>query len=148
VRIAPDLKHLSRCVGCFLFTFLTLSLTGCGTSLPDGMVKINGTVTLDGSPLVCEGDGESYVNFMSDTNGGGSGSFDRTNGTFEMLLEPGDYTVVVRATDGFMQEDEKRGRIIPAKSLIPEKYTTGKTSDASVSVLPEGGSVVVPLVSE
>lgn len=148
MTITPDLKHLSRCVDCFLFTFLTLSLTGCGTSLPDGMVKIKGTVTLDGSPLVCEGDGESYINFMSDTNGGGSGSFDRTNGTFEMLLQPGDYTVVVRATDGFMQEDEKRGRIIPAKSLIPEKYNSAGNSDVTVTVPAEGGRIIVPLASE
>ena len=148
MRLPIDFTHLSHCLSCVLFTFLTLSLTGCGTPLPDGMVKINGTVTLDGSPLICEGDGESYINFMSDTNGGGSGSFDRTNGTFEMIVQPGDYTVVVRATDGFMQEDEKRGLVIPAKSLIPEKYNSAGNSDVNVTVPAEGGRIIVPLASE
>lgn len=126
-----------------------LLLTGCGPSLPDGMVKIDGVVVLDGSPLICSGEGESYVNFLSDTNGGGAGSFDRSNGTFEMIIQPGDYSVVVRATDGFDEEDmNRRGRIIPAKSLIPEKYTNSELSDVTVHVPPAGGSVVVSLASE
>lgn len=95
-----------------------LVLVGCGPK-PGGKVKITGTVMLDGSPLICEGEGESFVNLSAQTGGkGGAARFDRGTGTFEMVVEPGDYTATVRATDGFEVEDEKRGTVTPAKSLI------------------------------
>ncbi len=105
---------------------------------------------LDGSPLICEGDGESYVNLVSETgeNGGGSGSFDRSTGAFEMAILPGNYKAVIRATDGFMVEDEKRGRITPAKSLIPEKYSSSDDTDVTITVSPTGGEVSIQLLSE
>ena len=105
---------------------------------------------LDGSPLICEGEGESYVNLVSETgeNGGGSGSFDRSTGGFEMAILPGNYKAVIRATDGFMVEDEKRGRITPAKSLIPEKYSSSDDTDVTVTVSPSDGEVNIQLSSE
>ena len=76
------LKNLGRCSLLFPLVLLTglVCTTGCGQKNTDGKVRINGTVMLDGSPLICEGDGESYVNLVSETgeNGGGSGSFDRS----------------------------------------------------------------------
>ena len=70
----------------------------------------------DGSPLVCEGPGESFVN-LSATSGskGGASRFDRATGKFEMVVEPGTYIATVRATDGFEVEDEKRGTVTPAE---------------------------------
>ncbi len=105
---------------------------------------------LDGSPLICEGEGESYVNLVSatDENGGGSSSFNRSTGVFEMTVLPGAYKAVVRATDGFMIEDEKRGRITPAKSLLPEKYSSADDTDVAVTVSPSGGEVSIQLSSE
>ena len=95
---------------------------GCGPKLPGGKVNIAGTVMLDGSPLICEGEGESFVNLSAENGGkGGAARFDRATGTFEMVVEPGDYIATVRATDGFEVEDEKRGTVTPAKSLIPGK---------------------------
>ena len=104
---------------------------------------------LDGSPLICEGEGESYVNLSAKTSGkGGAARFDRGTGTFEMVLRPGDYTATVRATDGFEVEDEKRGMVTPAKSLIPGKYNSPGNSDVMVTVLPSGGDVSIQLSSE
>ena len=139
--------------GVFLVLLLfgcLICITGCGQKNTDGKVRINGTVMLDGSPLICEGDGESYVNLVSETgeNGGGSGSFDRSTGAFEMAILPGNYKAVIRATDGFMIEDEKRGRITPAKSLIPEKYSSSDDTDVTVTVSPSGGEVSIQLSSE
>ena len=87
----------------------------------------------DGSPLIREGDGESYVNLVSETgeNGGGSGSFDRSTGAFEMAILPGNRKAVIHTTDGFIIEDERRGRITPAKSLIPEKYSSSDDTDVT-----------------
>ena len=138
----------------FPFVVLGLGVTllatvGCGPKLPGGKVKITGTVMLDGSPLICEGEGESYVNLSAKTSGkGGAARFDRGTGTFEMVLKPGDYTATVRATDGFEVEDEKRGMVTPAKSLIPGKYNSPGNSDVMVTVLPSGGDVSIQLSSE
>ena len=145
-------KNLPR--GSVFFTLVVLAslvcTTGCGQKNTGGKVRINGTVMLDGSPLICEGDGESYVNLVSATgeNGGGSGSFDRSTGAFEMTILPGDYKAIISATDGFMVEDEKRGRITPAKSLIPEKYSSSDDTDVTVTVSPSGGEVSIQLSSE
>ena len=145
-------KNLSRYSLLFPLVLLTgvVCITGCGQKNTGGKVKINGTVMLDGSPLICEGEGESYVNLVSETgeNGGGSGSFDRSNGAFEMAILPGNYKAVIRATDGFMVEDEKRGRVTPAKSLIPEKYSSSDDTDVTVTVSPSGGEVNIQLASE
>jgi hypothetical protein len=126
-----------------------LASVGCGPKLPGGKVKVTGTVMLDGSPLVCEGPGESFVNLSAENGGkGGAARFDRATGTFEMVVEPGNYTATVRATDGFEVEDEKRGTVTPAKSLIPEKYNSPDNSDAQVTVSPSGGDVSIKLSSE
>ena len=126
-----------------------LATVGCGPKLPGGKVKITGTVMLDGSPLICEGEGESFVNLSAKTGGkGGAARFDRGTGTFEMVLKPGDYTATVRATDGFEVEDEKRGTVTPAKSLIPGKYNSPGNSDVMVTVLPSGGELSIQLSSE
>ena len=138
------------------FPFVVLGLgvsllvtVGCGPKLPGGKVKIAGTVMLDGSPLVCEGPGESFVNLSAENGGkGGAARFDRATGTFEMVVEPGDYMATVRATDGFEVEDEARGTVTPAKSLIPEKYNFPDDSDVTVTVPPSGGDVSIQLSSE
>ena len=138
----------------FPFVFLGLGVSllatvGCGPKLPGGKVKITGTVMLDGSPLICEGEGESFVNLSAKTGDkGGAARFDRGTGTFEMVLKPGDYTATVRATDGFEVEDEKRGTVTPAKSLIPGKYNSPGNSDVMVTVLPSGGEVSIQLSSK
>ena len=145
-------KNLPRYGVFFTLVFLIglVCIAGCGQKNTDGKVRINGTVMLDGSPLICEGEGESHVNLVSatDENGGGSGSFDRSTGAFEMTVLPGAYKAVVRATDGFMIEDEKRGRITPAKSLLPEKYSSADDTDVAVTVSPSGGEVSIQLSSE
>ena len=145
-------KDLGRCRLLLPLVLLTglVCITGCGQKNTDGRVRINGTVMLDGSPLICEGEGESYVNLVSETgeNGGGSGAFDRSTGVFEMTILPGNYKAVIRATDGFMIEDEKRGRVTPAKSLIPEKYSSSDDTDVTVTVSPSGGEVSIQLSSE
>ncbi len=121
---------------------------GCGPKL-GGKVKITGTVMLDGSPLICEGEGESFVNLSAKTGGkGGAARFDRGTGTFDMVVEPGDYIATVRATDGFEVEDEKRGTVTPAKSLIPGKYNSPGNSDVMVTVPPSGGEVSIQLSSK
>ena len=128
-------------------TFALLTL-GCGKP-SDGRVKALGTVLLDGQPLTHDGEGLFIINLANESNTiTSTAKFSKTDGTFEIVIQPGDYVAVVTATDGFDQDDERRGRVIPAKSLVPEKYRSLKTSDANVTVPETGGELTVALTSE
>ena len=135
------------------FFLLFLGLTGCGEKLPPGKTKIFGTVTVDGQPLTFAGDGLFTINFVAKEGMEVAGNrLEKSNGKFELVLSPGDYIAVVTATDGFGSDGydpktQKVGKVIPPKSLIPIRYNTAETSDASVAVPPSGGNVEVPLKS-
>ena len=128
---------------------ISLILSGCGNGLPAGKVKAMGQVLLDGQPITHDGDGIFIVNLASKENSNTSTArFDKADGTFEIIIEPGEYIASVTATDGFDQDDEKRGRVIPAKSLVPKKYNSLDTSDAAVIVPANGGEILIQLMSE
>jgi len=128
---------------------ISLILSGCGNGLPAGKVRATGKVLLDGQPITHTGDGLFIVNLASKENSNTSTArFDKTDGTFEIIIEPGEYNASVTATDGFDQDDERRGRVIPAKSLVPEKYKSLDTSDAVVVVPANGGEILVQLMTE
>ena len=146
------MKKLSQQSLTSIFSIISLSalvLTGCGNGLPVGKVKATGKVLLDGQPITHSGDGLFIVNLANKNNSNTSTArFDKTDGSFEIIIEPGDYIASVTATDGFDQDDEIRGRVIPAKSFVPKKYHSLDTSDATVLVPKNGGEIVVQLISE
>ena len=147
-----DMKKLSQQSLTSIFSIISLSalvLTGCGNGLPAGKVKATGKVLLDGQPITHSGDGLFIVNLANKNNSNTSTArFDKTDGSFEIIIEPGEYIASVTATDGFDQDDEIRGRVIPAKSFVPKKYHSLDTSDATVLVPKNGGEIVVQLISE
>ena len=127
---------------------MSLLVSGCGQR-SDGRVKARGVILLDGLPLTHDGEGLSIINLASKKNGNtATARFDKSDGTFEIIIEPGEYIACITATDGFDQDDEKRGRTIPAKSLVPAKYSQLDTSDAAVVVPAGGGEISVQLKSE
>ena len=146
------MKKLSQQSLTSIFSIISLSalvLTGCGNGLPAGKVKATGKVLLDGQPITHSGDGVFIVNLANKNNSNTSTArFDKTDGSFEIIIEPGEYIASVTATDGFDQDDEIRGRVIPAKSFVPKKYHSLDTSDATVLVPKNGGEIVVQLTSE
>lgn len=122
---------------------------GCGSGLPPGKVQVTGTITLNGKPLTGPQEGLYTVNFASHTTSHTAASrFDPSDGRFSLIIEPGEYVASVIATDGFDTDDEKTGRTIAAKSLIPAKYSSLNESDALVTVGPRGGTVVVSLSTD
>ena len=145
------MKKLSQQSLTSIFSIISLSafvLTGCGNGLPAGKVKATGKVLLDDQPITHSGDGLFIVNLANKNNSNTSTArFDKTDGSFEIVIEPGEYIASVTATDGFDQDDEKRGRVIPAKSLVPKKYNSLDTSDATVLVPDNGGEILVQLTS-
>lgn len=114
--------------------------TGCssGPKGPPGAVKVTGKVTCGGEPLPA-----GTVIFQS---GGGSSTTARieAGGAFTTMLVPGEHTVVVSAKDGVDTMDEK-GNPVPAKSLVPEKYASSKTSGLTVTVTSKGDPLSIAL---
>lgn len=140
-----------RCIS-FVFAVavvgIPLLLSGCGKP-SDGRVTVKGTIMLDGQPLTHSGEGQSIINLATKENSNTTTArFNKADGTFEIVIQPGEYIASVTATDGFDEDDEKRGRTIPAKSLVPKKYNSLDTSDATVVIPASGGEVTVQLKSE
>lgn len=74
----------------------------------------------DGRPLP-----EGGVHFLAkDGKAAASGSARLKGGKFGLYLMPGDYAIAVVSTEGSEEMDMKTGRVIPAKSRIPLRYTT------------------------
>jgi hypothetical protein len=109
-------------------TLLAVSLltAGCGGPKgPPGSIWVTGSVLYDGKSLP-----EGAVHFApKDQATAGSGGSARLKGSrFGLFLQPGNYGVAVISEEGVATTDMKTGRLIPAKSRIPLKYTTVTTS--------------------
>lgn len=138
---------VSRMVFGVSLVMVLLFTSGCGKQLPAGKTKIFGTVTVDGRPLAFAGEGLFAISFVAQEGTEVAGNrLDKSNGSFELVLSPGDYTAVVTATDGF-GEEPKPGISIPPKNLVPIRYSSQDTSDVVVTVPPSGGTVEVALKS-
>jgi hypothetical protein len=101
------------------------STVGCGRQGPPGMLWVTGTVLYEGQPLP-----EGAVHFLAQGKGsaGSSGSARLSNSRYGLYLAPGEYAVAIISEEGVAVMDRKTGRMIPAKSRIPEKYTAVTTS--------------------
>lgn len=97
------------------------AVAGCGPQGPPGTVWVTGTVLYEGKPLPA-----GAVHFLSKekTPGAASGSVRLSSSRFGLYLLPGDYAVAVVSEEGVAEMDRKTGRMIPAKSRIPLKYTS------------------------
>ena len=115
-------------------------VAGCnaGPKGPAGAVKVSGKVTCGGEPLP--------TGTLIFQGGGGTSVTARIEkgGAFTTMLMPGDHTVVVTAKDGVDTMDET-GKPVPAKSLVPEKYSSGNTSGLTVTVTAKGDPLTIAL---
>jgi len=115
-------------------------IAGCGKKIagPAGSVPVAGKITCGGEAVP-----QGTIIFQADKGGSvtvkiGSG------GTFQTMLVPGEHLVVVNAKDGVDTMDET-GKPVPARSLVPEKYASGKTSGLKVTVSPKGDPLTIAL---
>jgi len=114
------------CLNVAAILLASLFATGCGGPKgPPGTIWVSGSVLYEGKPLP-----EGAVHFApKDKSTAGSGGSTRLKGSrFGLFLRPGNYGVAVISEEGVATMDMKTGREIPAKSRIPEKYTTVTTS--------------------
>ncbi|MEI8229453.1 MAG: hypothetical protein WCH77_14480 [Planctomycetota bacterium] len=127
---------------------ISILLAGCGPGVPAGKVKLTGTVTFDGKPLVAGVLSGGVINFAA-KQGNASGSAALSpEGAFTVYLEPGENDVAVRDNGG-------TERASPAGSggerdfypvVIPARFTSADTS--GISVTAEAGSKPVTIAIE
>jgi len=103
-------------------------VSGCSGQRNDGRIAVVGRVIYDGQPVRV-----GRVLFATSSGHGDSAVGLDERGGFRAKLFPGDYAVVVRATDGFEHLDEKGNLVLPAK-LVPVKYFDAKTSGLVLTV--------------
>ena len=110
----------------------SLLVAGCGPKAPPGAIWVTGSVRFEGKPLP-----EGAVHFLAkpEQSGSGRGSVRLSPASgFGLYLKPGDYAVAVVSEEGVAEMDMKTGRLIPAKSRIPLKYTTVNDSGLEARV--------------
>lgn len=117
-------------VAALALAMMVFGAIGCGRQGPPGMLWVTGKVLYEGKPLP-----EGAVHFLAEVKGttGSSGSARLTNSRYGLYLAPGEYAVAVVSEEGVAEMDRKTGRMIPAKSRIPAKYTAVTTSGLKVT---------------
>ena len=118
-------SRLSMLFGSVALAALCVNVGCGGPKGPPGSIWVNGSVLYDGKSLP-----EAVVHFAPKEQAtAGSGGAARLKGNrFGLFLQPGNYLVAVISEEGVAETDMKTGRMIPAKSRIPEKYTSVTTS--------------------
>lgn len=154
-------RAISVCVGCALGL-----IVGCGGPGLN-FVPVQGTVTLDGKPLVRKG-----VMFMpeSGTPGNGAAAITDQEGKYSLTavvfgstrdqpgIPPGHYRVIVYEplssvadeSQGGGEKDQPAPAVGPApsKSDIPAIYAAKETTPLAVEVPESGGAINLELVSK
>ncbi len=119
-----------------ILVFVTI---GCSRPLPPGKVRAKGIVTLAGKQLQV-----GSISLASKTGSESAIARIAQDGGFEVVISPGEYHVAVVSKDGFDRMDE-RGKVVPAKSLVSERYGSTGTSGLTVTVTTEAKPLRVAL---
>lgn len=126
-------RHRTKFVtpGWALLTVAAFCLSGCGES--NGLIKVTGTVTVDGE-LVPEGS----ISFMPVNGKGVTAGGQIKNGKYFAEVSPGEMAVQIYATkelekENPTQEEIERGITSDPVQYIPEKYNKASTLRVNVS---------------
>lgn len=115
-------------VACGWLVVLAFALVGCGKRIPEGMITVTGSVACGGQPLP-----KGALHFIpADARKSTSVRIDG-NGRFRVAVWPLEYRIAVTADEHPAMVDDQ-GREIPAKSLVPLKYTSAATSGLTATV--------------
>jgi len=122
-------------------------LAGCGPGVPAGTVKLTGTVTFDGKPLVAGVLSGGVINFAAKQGNASGSAALSSEGAFTVYLVPGEYDVAVRDNGG-------TERASPAGSggerdfypvVIPVRYNSADTSGISVTAAADSKPVTIAI---
>ena len=138
IRNVPDLflpkwMPFSACV-------FALLLSGCGGDSVKGipnLTPVTGTVKFEGKPVAT---GMITFSPVDPKSAGGAVSGKIESGSYRLMTSatdagalPGDYKVAVVAKQGVDTMD-KDGKPVPAKNLVPDKYSSIETSELTATV--------------
>jgi hypothetical protein len=127
-----------------------LAVVPCGCSGGSKLVKVTGTVTLDGAPLP-----EATLNFVPVSAGAERArGYTGPNGSFELLALPGEYKVLIskvvsaagkgKSVRGPGNRVEIKG---PTKDALPSAYNT-EAQTPFQCVVPPGKELVFDVKSK
>ena len=125
-------------------------LAGCGPGVPAGTVKLTGTVTFDGKPLVAGVFNNGIILFAAkEDNASGSAALS-PDGAFTVYLAPGEYDVAVRDDGGTMSRESGKPGSRPAyyPVVIPARYTSANTSGLPVTAAADSKPVTIAVESK
>jgi hypothetical protein len=125
-------------------------LAGCGPEVPAGKVKLTGTVSFDGKPLVAGVLNGAAINFAAkEGNASGSAAIS-PEGAFTVYLEPGEYDVAVRDNGGTERGTPsgsgRQREFYP--EVIPARYTMANTSGISITAAADSMPVTIAVESK
>jgi len=141
-----------------LYAISLLCLSGCGeeANIPDDMVPVTGTVTLDGKPLA-----GATVSFVPDgvTKGAGSYGVTSADGKYELQGTQGGagaavgyYRVMISKLvmpDGSpIPADTQSATDVGAKDLLPAIYSSYDVGTLTAEVPAQGGAINFDLKSK
>jgi hypothetical protein len=117
------------------FAILPLLLIAIGCNSGEPTTKVTGLVSYKGAPLP-----SGLINFFPATGGRPIGQTIGSDGKYAIELPPGDYTVVVLASNPPVPAGWKEGDPLPKPEVtIPAKYGLPTSSPLQVSI-PEAKS--------
>ena len=135
----------------FALFLSTLFLFGCGNNNPLGVVRVTGTVTLDGQPA----EGVTVLFVPTSAEGRTASGISDSNGRFSLTAAgadfgagaiPGEYIPTFSKTEmeGTGLSEEEFARRFPGDSanlihLIPQRYASSRTSGFEAVNVERGG---------
>lgn len=110
---------------------VSVALVGCGPS--DGMLNVNGTITMDGKPVEA---GSITITPVDGSSKVGGGAFE--NGTFSTRAAPGEMAVQIRGHEIIQlpnptKEQIERGLDTERREIIPAAYNNASKLRINVS---------------
>lgn len=121
------------------FFALGLAIIGCGKAVPDGMVRVTGSISYQGKRLP-----DGTINFEASEGSGGATARIQNNGSFAAVMPPGSYAAMICSQDGVVTFD-KNFKPIEPPSRIPKKYEHLDTSGLSFTIPPDGATLTINL---
>jgi hypothetical protein len=123
-------------IGCSYLVLALLNVSTAGCAEDSGTIPVQGQVTYRGEPL-----GAGVVTFFP-TRGRPVSAAVSAAGDYRVELQPGDYTVTVRAGTEIPPGYKEGDPIPPPKIALPPEYTSRARSKLTAKVDESGGQTV------
>ncbi|MEI6239159.1 MAG: hypothetical protein WCR51_02100 [Planctomycetia bacterium] len=118
---------------------ISLALLGCGKPVPNGMVRVHGSISYEGKRLP-----DGTINFEAADGKGSATARIQADGSFAAVMPPGAYRAMICSQDGVITFD-KNFKPIEPPSRIPKRYENLETSGLEFKVPTNDGQLTINL---